>query len=94
MHVYRITCLHADAYDHGEGTSGGEEITLDEFQGFHRIENYLFRDGVTEPAVPYANGLVTLWDALEVALNTPAEFNFCGCEISSLFFYMLLIGDV
>jgi hypothetical protein len=71
---------HADAFDHGEGTSGEATIGLEEFQGFHRIENYLFRDGVTEPAVPYAKGLVTLWDALEQALNTPAEFNFCGCD--------------
>ena len=60
--------MHADAYDHGEGTSEDSEIGLSELQGFHRIENFLFRDGVTEPAEPYAEGLIMLWDALEEAL--------------------------
>ena len=71
--------MRADAYDHGEGTSGTAVIGLDEFQGFHRIENLLFRDEVTAPAVPYAEGLLTLWDHLEEALAMPANFDFCGC---------------
>lgn len=56
---------------------------MDEFQGFHRIENLIFRDSVTEPAVPYARGLVELWDALIAALSNPSNFNYCGCAVAA-----------
>ena len=56
---------------------------MDEFQGFHRIENLIFRDSVTEPAVPYAKGLVVLWDALIAALSNPSNFNYCGCAAAA-----------
>lgn len=76
--------MHADAYDNGEGQPMDEaSIGLDEFQGFHRIENYLFRDMVTEPAVPYAKGLVQNWDALSEVLADPSAFEFCGCVLLS-----------
>lgn len=81
-HLTGVLCC-ADAYEHGEAQSGDGSIPGDEFQGFHRIENYLFRDGVVEPAVPYAEGLLMLWDALIEALSNPSSFNFCGCAARS-----------
>ncbi|GMH34438.1 hypothetical protein BSKO_02272 [Bryopsis sp. KO-2023] len=70
----------AYAFDNGEAVKGVDNLFERgaHFQGFHRIEALIFRDGALESALPYADDLIKDSEDLLVALGEPERFNAQG----------------